>query len=597
MNQTTGALPRKGLLASAMLGAGLMLAGCEGDRGPMGVAGGMGAPGAAGTPGAAGANAGDPPAAACTAVTPLPAGLPASAVALTASGKLVRFTPGSSAGGNVLNVLGLAAGEALVGIDYRPSDRALIGVVKDGTAGSLVRINEATGEITRLVATGATPLTLNGNRYGVDFNPIPGALRIVGDNEENWRLTFSGANLSSYAVIADTALAPMGNVVGAAYTNSFAGTPLTTLYDLDSTANTLLTQGGIDSATNPNSGALVTVGALGVDFSDAADLDIDGVTGAALAVLNLPGAVSTGLYSIDLGTGLASCIGTVPAPQGDLSLGFAIPTPDPAIAYGLTTGDGLVTFTPNAAGVALATGPVALTGLASVTEIPVGMDIRPRTGALTLVTRDPANATTPNLGRLYSVDPVSGAATLIPANSTVLDFDDAATDFGVDFNPVPNALRVVNNAGQNFRLTFPAGTAGYNVTVDGAVNPAGNSNAAAYTNSFDGTTATRLYIVDTTTGELKFQNPPNDGTQSVVGALGVMVGDANSGFDIVGGAGVTGAGVNIGNAVSFAALTIGGSSNLYRINLQTGAATQVGSGPITAGAPVSLKALAVRVRK
>ncbi|MGH8481435.1 MAG: DUF4394 domain-containing protein [Nevskiaceae bacterium] len=580
-------------LAAALLAAAL-LGGCEGDRGAQGLAGMDGADGAAGTPGA---DAGALPPAACTPVATLPAGLPASALALTASGKLVRFTPGSSAGGNSLVVLGLGATESLVGIDFRPADGALIGVIRNGTAGSLVRIDSGTGETRRLTPVGATALTLAGTQYGVDFNPVSGALRIVGDNEENYRLTFSGANLLNYTVLVDTALNPAGTVIAAAYTNNFTGTPQTTLYEIDSSTDSLLTQGGVDGATNPNAGGLATVGSLGgIDVQDVGDLDVDGVTGVALAVLNLAGAVSTGVYGIDLGTGAASCIGTVPALSGDLAVDLAIPTPGPAIAYGLTTGNGIVTFTPNAAGVGTATGPVAITGLASGTEVIVGMDLRPRTGALVLVTRDPSDAIV-NLGRLYQVDPITGVAALIAANSTALDFDDAATALGVDFNPVPNALRIVNDAEQNFRLTFPAGTAGYGVTADLAVNPAGTASAAAYTNNFDGATATRLYIIDTASNELKFQNPPNDGTQAVVGTLGVSAANHDSGFDIVGGAGVTGAGVNIGNTVAFAALTVGASSNLYRINLQTGAATQVGSGPIGGSSPQALKGLAVLVRK
>lgn len=594
-------------LLAAVLGASL-LAGCEGDRGPMGgmgapgTPGAPGAPGAPGTPGADGADAGTPPVAACTPGT-LPAGLPASAIALTTTGKLVRFQPGASSGGNVLFVLGLAPGESLVGIDFRPSDGALIGVTKNGTAGSLVRIDRATGEVTRLAKTqGATALTLSGTRYGVDFNPVPGALRIVGDNEENYRLTFSGTNLLSYTVFADTALNPVGNVVGAGYTNNFAGTPVTTLYALDSASDSLVLQGGIDGTPSPNAGALNTVGVTGVAFEDTADLDIDGVSGVALATLNLAGAVSTGVYAIDLGTGAATCVGTVPAPEGELAVDIAIGTPDPAIAYGLTTGNGLVTFTPNAAGVASVTGPVAISGLGA-SDVPVGIDIRPRTGVLTLVTRDTAAG---SLGRVWEVDPVTGAATQVAANGAAVDFDDASADadFGVDFNPVPNALRIVNRADQNFRLTFPAGFAGYDLFTDGAIKPAGSmvasgdSSAAAYTNSFDGATATRLYVIDTVSSQLLFQNPPNNGEQTVVGTnLGITAVDNNSGFDIVGGAGVTAAGVNLGNTVSFAALTVGGASNLYRINLQSGTATQIGAGPIGGASPQALKGLAVRVRK
>ncbi len=569
----------------------IALSACDGDRGAQGPEGPPGTPGTPGAPGTPGVDAGTPPQAACAPVDPLPSGLPATAVALTSAGKLVRFTPGS--GGNVVNILGLRSGEEIVGIDYRPVDGALIAVSRIGASGSLLRIDAVTGEVSRLTRLGATELTLNSGTYGVDFNPVPGALRIVGDNAENYRLVFSGAGLSNFTVNTDTNLTPDADVVAAAYTNSFAGTPVTTLYNLDAATNSLVTQGGIDSATNPNAGVLVTVGALGVDFDERASFDIDGVSGLALAALNVAGAPSSGLYAINLGTGEASCVGTVPAPAGERAIGLAIAPPQPAVAFGLTQADALVSFTPNAAGVAAVSAPVAITGLGAG-ETVVGMDLRPRTGALTLVTRNAAT----NGGALYEVDPATGVATAIPANmGQALAFDAGATVFGVDFNPVPNALRIVNNTGQNFRITFPAGTAGFNVVTDGAVNPVGASGAAGYTNSFDGTTSTRLYVIDTVTNQLKFQNPPNDGTQVVVGGLGVTSVSGSAGMDIVGGAGVSATGVNIGNTVSFAALNVGAGTNLYRINLETGAATQIGTGPVGGAIPVVLKGLAVRVRR
>ncbi len=579
---------RGGRLPAALtaVAAVLALSACDGDRGPAGPSGPQGPAGPQG-PGAPGLEA------ACTPVSPLPTGLPPVAVALTSSGTLVRFSPASMSDGNEVAVLGLQAGEEILGIDFRPTDGALIAATRIGTMGNLIRINPVTGDVTRLTRTGATGLTFNGQQYGVDFNPVPGALRIVGDNDENFRIVFSGPERLSYTVNVDTTLAPAADVVAAAYTNNFTGTPVTTLYNLDATADTLVTQGGVDSATNPNAGGLATVGALGVDFDARAGFDIDGVTGIALAALNVSGAPSTGLYAVNLGSGEASCVGTIPVAAGQRAVGLAIPAPQPAVAFGLTTTDALVNFVPNAAGVATASAPVAITGIGASESI-VGMDIRPRTGALTVVTR---NATT-NGGALYEVDPSTGVATAIPANmGQMLAFDAAATVFGVDFNPVPNALRVVNNANQNFRITFPADAAGYNVVADGAVNPVGTSGAAGYTWNYDGTTATRLYVIDTTTNQLKFQNPPNDGTQSVVGSLGVTSSSGNSGFDIIGGAGVTAAGINIGNTVSFAALNVGTVTNLYRINLETGAATQIGSGPVGGTAPVVLKGLAVQVRR
>jgi hypothetical protein len=62
-------------------------------------------------------------------------------------------------------------------------------------------------------------------------------------------------------------------------------------------------------------------------------------------------------------------------------------------------------------------------------------------------------------------------------------------------------------------------------------------------------------------------------------------------------AGATDAGINIGNAVSFLALNAGGSTTLYRLNLATGAATQIGTSPVGGAAPVLLRGMTVLVRK
>ncbi len=97
-----------------------------------------------------------------------------------------------------------------------------------------------------------------------------------------------------------------------------------------------------------------------------------------------------------------------------------------------------------------------------------------------------------------------------------------------------------------------------------AVNRSGAAalvSAAAYTNSFAGTTATMLFDIDSAADTLALQNPPNDGTLANVGALGVDVaGDV--GFDIAGGA----------NGLALAALrtSVGGPVSLYRIDLATG---------------------------
>ena len=57
--------------------------------------------------------------------------------------------------------------------------------------------------------------------------------------------------------------------------------------------------------------------------------------------------------------------------------------------------------------------------------------------------------------------------------------------------------------------------------------------ASAYTNSTPGATATQLFGIDSDLDILVLQNPPNSGTLSTIGSLGVDTGD-RVGFDVVG---------------------------------------------------------------
>ena len=192
-----------------------------------------------------------------------------------------------------------------------------------------------------------------------------------------------------------------------------------------------------------------------------------------------------------------------------------------------------------------------------------GIDVRPATGQLYgvgIVTG--ANDT----GRLYLIDPFTGTATQVGTTPFATDLLTAAA-YGVDFNPVPDRVRVVNVAGDNLRVNpSTGGLAG----ADTDVNPGTpNITAVAYDRSTAGATVTTLFGIDTTTDQLiRIGGPdgapsPNGGLVTAVGPLGVdAVGDA--GFDID----------PAGTLV--AALTVGGQNGLYTIDPATGVATLVG---------------------
>lgn len=178
--------------------------------------------------------------------------------------------------------------------------------------------------------------------------------------------------------------------------------------------------------------------------------------------------------------------------------------------------------------------------------------------------------------RVYTLDTLTGAATIVgtTAFTPVL----AGTNFGFDFNPVPNRIRVHGNTNQNLRLVprLNGATDGTVAAVDGALTYAlgdggmlqtPSIGGTAYTNSVSGATTTVLYAIDFARDALVTLANPNDGIMTTVGALGVnTTGDV--GFDIAG-----------NNGSAYVTLTVGGGfsgSTLYSINLATGTLFPVG---------------------
>jgi hypothetical protein len=237
----------------------------------------------------------------------------------------------------------------------------------------------------------------------------------------------------------------------------------------------------------------------------------------------------------------------------------------PQLAFGLTTGNALIRFNTTTPAVVL--GRATLSGL-QPGETLLGVDFRPANNALYGVGSS---------GRLYTVDPTSGAARMVGAGP--LDPAPRGSAFGVDVNPVPDRLRVVGTDGQNLRINMDT----LEVIVDGALAyAAGDRNAGArpgvvaagYTNNMAGAQSTMLYVIDSGLDVLALQNPPNDGVLNTVGPLGLNTADL-TGFDIAPGTGT-----------AYAALTPAGASasGLYRVDLSSGAARAIG--PIGGGQPL-----------
>jgi hypothetical protein len=243
---------------------------------------------------------------------PAHAGLLASG--LTTDNRIVTFD--TAAPGQLLSsvqVVGLQAGESLVGIDYRPFNGLLYAISNTSRAYFVVSTGQAT-PVGLAFDTG-----LNGSAFGIDFNPAVDRLRIVSNNEQNMRWnpvsgTIVDGDAGTAGIQPDTSLAPAGDVVAAAYTNNdLDGATATTLFGIDSGTDALVGIGGANGVPSPNLGVVTTIGPLGVDTSDRAGLDVPlGAATTAFASLTV-GGVSQ-LYSVNLATGAATLVGAIGPP-------------------------------------------------------------------------------------------------------------------------------------------------------------------------------------------------------------------------------------------------------------------------------------------
>lgn len=236
----------------------------------------------------------------------------------------------------------------------------------------------------------------------------------------------------------------------------------------------------------------------------------------------------------------------------------AMPTQTPAetmTAYALTSsGTALLRF---ASDRPATNTRMMVTGLGSDEKL-LGIDFRPADKMLYGVT---------SAQRLVTVNVENGAVSAI--GSTALD-PMVTMPIGFDFNPMADRLRVHGTNGQNLRLNQLTGAvAATDTTLTYASGDAGAGNvpmltATAYTNSVPGATSTDLFAIDHARNTLVRLNAPNDGVVTTVGPLGLDA-ETEMGFDIT------------PDGQAMAALTVGGMTALYRIDLNTGMATMVGS--------------------
>ncbi|MFC8661489.1 DUF4394 domain-containing protein [Streptomyces sp. NPDC057199] len=207
-------------------------------------------------------------------------------------------------------------------------------------------------------------------------------------------------------------------------------------------------------------------------------------------------------------------------------------------------------------------------GLVGDTAV-VGLDFRVQNGLLYLVG---------NKGGIYTVQIPPAVPNPLVTKVSQLSVPLQGTNFGVDFNPAADRLRIISDTGQNLAHNLANSSTATNtpLTTDGATTH--GVTAAAYTNNdLNSATATTLFDINTTSDQVVIQSPPANGLLVPTGSLGFDTG-VNAGFDIFSD---LSAGKTISNT-AFATLTPAGASTstFYTVDVLTGATTSVDQFPI-----------------
>ena len=508
-----------------------------------------------------------------------PATLSGDTFAVTNANRLVSFNAATPNTATAVNVTGLANGETILAVDRRPGGTTPGQIYAVTSQFNVYTIDPSSGAATMKAKMSADPTdttmpfqNFTGTRISIDVNNFVDQLRVIGNDGQNLRVMMDTGNTFS-----DTPMTIMGNqtngISEVAYTNNFAAACRNTVYYIDTSGDRLMT------SVNASAGILTAVGPLGFDAQAIAGFDIStGTDGSqtAYAALSVMGTVS--LYTINLTTGAATSVGMIGALNtGETIVGLARPTPAtaPTQAVGellaLTDNNGLVSFQSGfPSKLCTSTTVTGLQGNESV----LGIDVRPSDRNVYALTSG---------GRLYTVNATTGAATTKatltadPADTTdPYSVNDLSSGIALDVSPAADQLRAFNGNGKNLRVMLDTGVTTSDTALSAtALNPASAGvTAISYTNGFAGTASNTLYLIDTANDRLLTTPAPGGASGGVLANIGSLQiqGDVQA---------VAGLEINAVNNMAFAALQVGtnagNSSDLYNINLTTGAATRVGT--------------------
>jgi hypothetical protein len=223
----------------------------------------------------------------------------APVLGLTGDKTLVMFDTAKPAVTKKMDVTGV---DKLLGIDFRPGNKTVIGVTPDFR---IVSINLETGAATDVAKMDKT-LTMTQAPVVVDFNPMADRLRFMtGTTNHRVHPDTGAVTVDGVLAYEDTDMhkgeTPV--IVAAAYTNSVGKPEKTAMYNIDAKIGALIQQ------TKPNDGTLKAIGKLGIkDMPATYAFDIQGMadgknTGYLVAAKSL--------YTVNMETGAATSVGPI----------------------------------------------------------------------------------------------------------------------------------------------------------------------------------------------------------------------------------------------------------------------------------------------
>ena len=245
-------------------------------------------------------------AAVTTATLSLAAGTASAAtlLALGADGQLFKI---DSASQKITATMSASSPSPLRGIDVRPANGRLYAL---GSDNQLYTLDLSTGAASK-VASLNKPLPGSGQAV-IDFNPVADKMRMLAADGTNFRVNVDTGEVTvdgSVAYAADGAYAgKRAQVVAGAYTNAYAGTQATSLYNVDLASSSLMLQ------NPPNDGIQQVVGMIADGLKNAAmDIASDGKGGNTAYLLT-----GTTLHTVDLASGKPMTLGDVAGLPGNI---------------------------------------------------------------------------------------------------------------------------------------------------------------------------------------------------------------------------------------------------------------------------------------